>query len=296
VIEAAVIVLRLFQYAAGSILMGSALFVLYALPRENAPLSWAKPLLTASALALTVSALVSYVAQTAMLAGSWQDALGADALGAMLTITLGKAALVRAGAAALAALVLINVPPSRLSWATAAALGAVAVVTFGWMGHGADSETWTQIAADVVHVLAAATWIGALVAFLFVMRAATEPSNITVLHQALRRFSGVGVPLVALLVVSGLINSWFLVGTDNVLRLLTTDYGRLLSIKIALFAGMLALAALNRNRHTPAIERARSAGAAISAVRRSIWLELLLGLAVLAAVAWFGMLEPPTGS
>jgi len=296
VIEAAVIVLRLFQYAAGSILMGSALFVLYALPRQNSRPSWAKPLLAAAALSLTVSALASYLAQTALLAGSWHDALAADALGAVLSISLGKAVLVRAGAAALAALMLIVARPGRPSWVTSAALGTAAVVTFGWMGHGADGVPWLQLIGDIVHVLAAATWIGALVAFLFVMRSATEPSNITVLQEALRRFSAGGVPLVALLVLSGLINSWFLVGVDNVASLLATGYGRLLSLKVALFAGMLGLAALNRNRHTPAIERTHGEPAAIRTLRRSVALEFALGLSVLAAVAWLGTLAPPAAS
>jgi copper resistance protein D len=65
-------------------------------------------------------------------------------------------------------------------------------------------------------------------------------------HRALERFSGVGTVLVGTLVATGLINSWFLVGPENVEGLLGTDYGLLLALKLALFAGMLALAGANR--------------------------------------------------
>lgn len=161
------------------------------------------------------------------------------------------------------------------------------------MGHGAARDSWVQFLANILRILAAASWIGALVAFVLLLRSTTEAAQIVDLKCALRRFSAVGVPLVALLVLSGLVNCWFLVGLDHVANLFTTDYGRLLLIKLVLFAGMLALAALNRNRHTPAIARTHGNPTTIRAVRRSIALEFVLGGGVLAAVAWLGTLAPP---
>ena len=53
-IELAVIVLRLVQYSAASVLMGSALFFVYALPAHGpgsaASLRWSKPALAGAAL------------------------------------------------------------------------------------------------------------------------------------------------------------------------------------------------------------------------------------------------------
>lgn len=53
-----------------------------------------------------------------------------------------------------------------------------------------------------------------------------------------------GYIAVATLIGSGLVNSWFLVGTVS--GLLETPYGQFLMAKLVLFAGMLALAVSNR--------------------------------------------------
>ena len=290
-IEAAVVALRLLQYAAGSILMGSALFAIYALPGERP--RWLRPLLLGGAVVLGLAALLSYVAQTALLAGSWDAALTGEALGAVLGMSLGQAALWRAGAAGLAALVLLLGRPGPSLWVATAALGLVAVASFGWMGHGAASDSWTQLVADVVHVVAAAAWIGALAAFVLLLRVPLAYAQIDTAERALRRFSAFGVPLVALLVLSGLVNGWMLVGPAHLAALPATGYGRLLLLKLALFAGMLGLAALNRNRHTPALARQPGDPRTLRRLRRSVALEFLLGFLVLAAVAWLGTLSPP---
>ena len=290
-IEAAVVALRLLQFAAGSILMGSALFAIYALRGKGPP--WLRPLLLGGAVVLFVAALLSYLAQTALLAGSWDAALTGEALGAVLGMSLGHAALWRAGAAGLAALVLLLGRPGPSLWVATAALGLVAVASFGWMGHGAASEGWTQLVADVVHVVAAAAWIGALAAFVLLLRAPHAPAQIDTAERALRRFSAVGVPLVALLALSGLVNGWMLVGPAHLAALPATGYGQLLLLKLALFAGILGLAVLNRNRHTPALAHQPGDPRTLRRLRRSVALEFLLGLMVLAAVAWLGTLSPP---
>jgi putative copper resistance protein D len=59
---------------------------------------------------------------------------------------------------------------------------------------------------------------------------------------------------------------------------------------------MLGLAASNRFRLTPALEAALGPGdpaAALSALRRSIVVEMVLMLALLGLVAWLGTLAPP---
>jgi putative copper resistance protein D len=187
-------------------------------------------------------------------------------------------------------------PLPHSPWMPVGLLGTIAVASFGWMGHGAATAGAAggyHLAADIVHALTAAVWVGALVAFVFLLRGGAE---LATLHRALRRFSRIGVPLVAALVLSGLVNAWFLVGLDGIARLTTTPYGQLLLAKLAMVAAMLVLAAANRNRHTPAIESEIAGVAAdpanLARLRRSIVLETALGLAVLAAVAWFGTLQP----
>jgi putative copper resistance protein D len=293
-IEAAAIALRLLQYASGSVLLGASLFAVYALPRDGADGS-SRALFAGAALVLAASAALGLLAQTALLAGSL-EAVSAEALEAVVVhMALGKAAVIRVLSGLLIVGLLAIVRPPALPRRRIAALAAVAVASFAWMGHGAGSEGGLlHLAADIVHALAAATWLGALASFVALLAARPGPAA---LHAALRRFSRIGVPLVAVLVLTGLVNSWFLVGRDGLATLVTTVYGQLLLVKLVLFAGMLVLAASNRYRLTPALAADLVSGSEgtgiVTRLRRSIVAEAALGLGVLAAVAWFGTLPPP---
>jgi putative copper resistance protein D len=277
--------------------MGSSLFFLYSFRgdtrrEEGKPAS--RGLFALAAGVLAGSALLGLLAQTALLAGSLPDAMTREALSAVASGTnLGKAALVRAAAAILALLVVVAM---RRPLAVVAALGIVAAATLPWMGHGAVTEGtagWFHLGADLLHAWAAAVWVGALAALLFVQRG-PKPE---ILHQALHGFSSVGTLAVAVLVGTGAINSWFLVGIDRIGALWTTPYGQLLSLKLLLFVGMLGLASANRFRLTPALGRAVRGSfapdAELAALRLSVWLEAALGFCILALVAWLGTLDPP---
>ena len=58
---------------------------------------------------------------------------------------------------------------------------------------------------------------------------------------------------VAALLGTGIVNAWILVGSLH--ALLVTEYGRLLMLKLAVFAIMLAFAAVNRFWLTPRLDR-----------------------------------------
>jgi putative copper resistance protein D len=305
-LDSAVIALRLVQFCGAMILLGSSLFFLYALPRQGpsaaADLGWPRRLLGWGAASLAVGTLLGLLAQTSVLAGSIREGLAPDALVAVITtMAIGPSSLIRI-AAALAALVLLaTTRPGPSLWALCAGLGAVACASLAWMGHGAatpEPGRLVHLTADIVHALAAALWIGALAAFLLLARRSRPRSADTdqALHAALRGFSGVGSGIVAVIVASGLVNGLFLVGPEGVGGLLTMPYGRLLSLKLAVFAAMLGLAAANRFRLTPAL--AASLGdpartdAAVARLRASLALETAAALGVLALVAWLGTLAP----
>jgi putative copper resistance protein D len=289
------------------ILFGSSLFFLYALPRSGsgspAAWSWPRPLLVASAVAVLAASVLGFLAQTVVLAGSVQDALQADALNAAATgMSFGQSSLFRSAIAALIGLALAFRKPGAAAWWGAALAGALICASFAWMGHGAATPGLAGLlhaASDICHTLAAGGWIGALVVFLILLTGDVGVNRQT-LHTALQGFSGIGSALVAVLVESGLINSWFVVGLGGVPKLLTTPYGQLLSLKLALFSAMLLLAAANRFRLTPRLGQALAvappAPAAIAALRRSLAWETGLSIAVLGLVAWFGTLAPPSVS
>ena len=293
-IEAALIVARLMQYGGAAVLFGSSLFLLYGLPVGDAPTAWRRLLLATAAGVIALGAALGLGAQASLLAGSWADGLTASAIGDVVRyLDLGKAAVVRGGAALLALVLLVALPPGRGVWLTAAGLGAIITVSLAWMGHAAASEgRELHLVSDVLHVLAAAGWLGALAVLASLVTGA--PGSRESLHRALIRFSGWGSVLVAVLLLSGLVNAWFLVGPHHVRDLLDTPYGRLLALKLVLFLAMLALAALNRWRLTPALP-AGSAGA-VGALKRSLLAESVTGCAVLALVAALGTLVPPVSA
>ena len=282
--------------------MGSSLFFVYAL---RTPPGWTRPLAAVAGGGIALAALLSIPAQASLLASSFSEGLKPQTLTAVATgMDLGKAAVIRTLAAALAVVLVLSLKPSRLSWILVSGLVALATASFARMGHGAATAGPAgpvHLASDIVHSWAAAIWVGALIAFLLLLVAPARTAEESVaLHRALHGFSGVGAACVAVLVLTGLVNGAILVGWESVEGLWTTPYGRLLSLKVLLFVAMLGLAAANRYRLTPDLARALEApaaqGAAIVALRRSVIAETLLGVCVLALVAWFGTLSPPAAA
>lgn len=289
-LEAAVLAVRFLQYAGAALLFGAPLFFIYALPAGSAAPRGSRAMVGGAAALLAAASALAIAAQASLFAGSFAEGLTGEALGAVVSyMAFGKAAVVRAAAALVALGLLLALPRGRWSWSAVTVAGAVAAASLGWMGHAAASEdplAGVHLAADVLHGLAACAWLGALAAF---VPMALGGERRTELHWALRTFSAVGPALIAVLVLSGAVNTWVLIGPDHAADLIRSAYGRILLAKLALFAGMLGLAAANRYRHTAAV----ADGAALGPVRRSLAWEAGLGLAVLALVAWLGTLAPP---
>src|SRR3546814_13154080 len=72
-------------------------------------------------------------------------------------------------------------------------------------------------------------------------------------HRALAGFATAGTVIVGLVIVTGIVNSYALIGPQNMSGLFQSAYGQLLLIKLVLFGLMLALAASNRFSLTPAL-------------------------------------------
>jgi putative copper resistance protein D len=166
----------------------------------------------------------------------------------------------------------------------------VALIAFS--GHAAATPGTAgdvHLAADMVHLIAAAAWLGALPALAWLIartRGREEPTVRFIALHAIKRFSWIGMACVAALLTTGIVNSLYLLAGPR--DLIDTGYGRLLSIKIALFALMVAVATINRFSITPRLPQPRAMGAL---VRNSI-IETVLGLGVIAAVAALGVMEP----
>ena len=289
-----VAITRLAQFLGATLLLGAPL----TFRPLSAPPARARALVLAAAGLALLATVAAVPAQTAVMAGDPAAAIDPRMVWTVLGSTgFGRAVGVRA---ALFVLILLAVALARprISWSAIALLGAAAIASFAWSGHGAADEGargLVHLSADIAHLLAAGVWLGALAALLLMLLASGEDASSGALFDlktALERFSGVGAAVVAVLLLSGLVNSWFLVGPAHVRDLFRTAYGQLLVAKVTLFAGMLVLAALNRFRLTPALARRLDAGASVAALRASLGVETLLGILVLAAVALLGAIAP----
>jgi uncharacterized membrane protein len=117
-----------------------------------------------------------------------------------------------------------------------------------------------------------------------------NPTMVGMAQTATLRFSTLGILSVGTLLATGIVNSWYLVG--SITALTGTPYGRLLSIKIVLFLAMVAIAAVNRLRLTPRLLRTETAAVARHQLRRNAAIETLFGVLILIIVAVMGT-EPP---
>lgn len=303
--EAALVLLRLLQYAGAVAAFGAPLFFLLRLKDTTAAAElWPRRLVAGAAVLTATSATAALVVQTAVMSGSLSEALKPETLAMVAFDTsLGLSIVARAASASVLALAAALLRPGRRALTGLVALGAVVCASFAWSGHGAATEGpagLVHLAADIIHALAAGLWLGALAALFAILRRSVRTTDgDRHAHAALHGFSGVGTLAVTLLVGTGLVNSWFLVGPD-LNGLLSTDYGRLLLLKLGLFGGMLALAGANRWLLTPALGRSLTEDpsrvrAQVAALRRSLILESALALALLAVVALMGTF-PPTAS
>lgn len=162
----------------------------------------------------------------------------------------------------------------------------VAATGFGVTGHVATTDPrWLTAPALVLHVLCDAFWIGALVPLY--RRLGTDTSS--VVAPVVARFSRQALYVVPVLFASGLLIACVQVRTPA--ALLETDYGRLFVIKLTLVAILLAVAALNKLRLTPALQQ----GAPNSArrLRLSVVAEIALIVGILLATSLLGEKTPP---
>jgi putative copper resistance protein D len=187
----------------------------------------------------------------------------------------------------------------KTRWLEAAAtiLAAAFAGTLAWSGHaagGLGGEAIIHPTADVLHLIAAAAWVGALLPLIVLFAAAgADDTSLAIARTATTRFSILGIVSVGTLLATGIVNTYYLAG--SVPALLHTDYGRLLLIKIALFLAMVAIAAVNRFRLTPQLLQEASiasSGDALRRLRRNAAIEVLAGAIVIVIVAALGTMAP----
>jgi copper transport protein len=199
---------------------------------------------------------------------------------------------------------------TRLIMAMALIGGAGMLMTFSLGSHAAigGGEFWS-VAADFVHFLATAAWLGALfllpLVFWWTRARLSDEKRLLYLANVLDRFAWLAVVSVVLLIGTGVFNGFVQLPTKEALW--ETTYGRVLIAKLALILPLLGVAGLNAvfisprlsdaidalhnddpEESTPPQERPRfqrQLQTLQSILPRTAAAELLVGVAVLVTVA-----------
>jgi putative copper resistance protein D len=173
-------------------------------------------------------------------------------------------------------------------------LGAIAFAGHGEEGTGLGQHI--HLAADFLHLDAAGLWLGALVPLALLLaslRRFSEDGWVSAAAAAAGRFSTLGILAVGILLVSGTINAAFLLG--GVHSLINTAYGRLLLLKVLLFAAMVSLAGINRQSLLPRLSDhvgTEQGARTVQQLVRSALVEIAIGIAIVLIVGVLGIMAP----
>jgi copper transport protein len=245
------------------------------LPGRPAPLLW-----------LAVAAAAAGCA--AMLLAARADA--GVSLGRLLASTTGgwlvwRVVLLAAAAGAVLGLVQRPGQARPLVVVGLAAGGGMLVHALAGHAAGPSPLRWLNLAAQWGHLLAVGVWIGGLVWLLAGLRGRARADR----GAVALRFSKLAGGALAVVVATGLARTLDELGGLG--RLFDSGFGRALGVKLALFAGLLLLGAVNRYRLVPAL-RASPRRTTTARLRRSVGGELWLAAGVLLAAALLSELPP----
>jgi putative copper resistance protein D len=159
----------------------------------------------------------------------------------------------------------------------------ILLITLAWAGHAASGihHQILHLLADTPHLLLGAIWpIGLVPMAYFLWRNKRAdgglPTNPEV--KVLQRFSKTCLIAVLILVVTGSINGWLMIGSWK--SLLTTAHGHLFLAKMAVVGLMVAMGAFCHLRLMPTID----APDRVRTLERTLWLESSLAVVVVFIV------------
>jgi copper resistance protein D len=282
----ALVLCRTSFYAAASVLYGSGCFVAFLAPQRLRQ-EIRSPFRTAGVLAL-LAGLAWLPVQAAVVGDNWTSALDWGTLSALSRTTGGTAWVVRCALALAAFGVILAKPHASATRAVIAALLMASLVLSGHAEMDEGTRRALHIVNHILHLLSGGFWLGSLVALPAGLARLRDPTLSAEAKIALRRFSLAGHIAVALVIVTGIVDTALIL--DGWPDDLASSYQLLLDAKVVLVVAMASLAVINRYIFVPRLRRQPACAAAN--IRNGTFAELALGAGVLALVAIFGLMDP----
>jgi copper transport protein len=180
--------------------------------------------------------------------------------------------------------------------AGAALAGAAVLLVPGTAGHAAQtSPAGVTLSADWLHLVSGSVWLGGLAGLLVLWFAVPAVRRVSVLSVVVPRFSNVALGSVAVLVVSGTIET--IDHMPALDALWKTGYGVAILVKVGILLAALAVASGNLLRTAPALaaagEDARRATRASGLLRGLASGEVVLVAGAVFVAALLSSLAPP---
>jgi putative copper export protein/mono/diheme cytochrome c family protein/peroxiredoxin len=212
---------------------------------------------------------------------------------------VGRIAIVEIGCAIAACI------PSVIAWVTlkkssisnlalllAAEIAAVGLVTFPFNSHPVTLDQQVAgLLASIAHRLALAVWAGGLPALIMLIGAGPVPDDTRRLAAVvLRRFSRLATLAMGVLLVTGVLLTWYLVG--NFPGMIGTEYGRLLLLKLAMLGGVLFIASGLQRQLLPMLEL-KPSDRTFRRYANRVKLETVLAVLIVVIASDMAGLAPP---
>ncbi len=208
--------------------------------------------------------------------------------------------------AAIAALAILWWLGRQRSPCTAHAAGAVSVLlialTVSATGHAGENGPFTLFAlSNTLHIAAGCLWGGMIIIYAFAVAPYMRGGRVAAaaVAESAQRLSTLAALALATVLATGIYNAWMLLG--GIAALWSSDYGRLLLLKLLFVALMMAVGLHNRSSAVPAIRAwaqppllSPAADAPLARLQRLLRADTLLFLLVLLCAAALGNTTPAT--
>jgi len=258
-------------------------------------------------LSVMVAAVAGAVATSVSAVGAAADAAGIGAfsvdgsvIATFLTRTgVGRIAIIEIGCAVAACI------PAVIAWITvkksstsdlalllAALVAGIGLAAFPFNSHPVTlDQQIAGLSASIAHRLALGVWLGGLPALILLIGAGPVPDDTRRLAAViLRRFSRLAIVAMSVILVSGTLLTWYLVG--NVSSLIGTEYGRLLILKLALLGGVFVIAGGLQRQLLPMLE-VKPSDPAFRSYANRVKLETLVAVLIVVVASDMAGLAPP---